>query len=119
MATYRSARPDVAKRDSVPSDVRGMNFYVLMDALYRQYGDLGEEPTLRTEPHGEVALFKSDAGIAFPGSDLTTLECNDTGQFSLTTRFLGFSGSQSPLPGYYQDITWIRWLRKMLRTKRG
>ena len=103
MATYRSARPDVGEQISFPPDVRGLNFYVLMDALYRQYGESGEEPSLRTEPDREVALFKSDAGIAFPGSDLTMLGRNDTGQFSLTTKFLGFSGSQSPLPGYYLD----------------
>lgn len=48
-------------------------------------------------------MFKSDASIAFPGSDLTSLTRNDAGQFTLTTKFLGFSGSQSPLPGYYLD----------------
>jgi hypothetical protein len=50
-----------------------------------------------------VALFKSDPSIAFPGSELTSLIRNDAGQFTLTTKFLGFSGSQSPLPGYYLD----------------
>ena len=51
-----------------------------------------------------MALFKSDASIAFPGSDLSTLERSDSGgQFILTTKFTGFSGSQSPLPGYYLD----------------
>lgn len=102
MATHRSARPDV--RDSTPlPDVRGMNFYVLMETLYRQYGEVDREPSLRTEPEQEVVLFKSDASIAFPGSDLSTLERSETGQFILTTKFLGFSGSQSPLPGYYLD----------------
>lgn len=102
MATHRPARPDVGETSSLP-DVRGMNFYVLMELLYRRYGGADREPSLRTEPEQEVALFKSDASIAFPGSDLSTLERSDTGQFTLTTKFLGFSGSQSPLPGYYLD----------------
>jgi type VI secretion system ImpH/TssG family protein len=80
-----------------------MNFYVLMEALYRRYGEPAQEPSLRTEPAQEVALFKSDPSIAFPGSELTSLIRNDAGQFTLTTKFLGFSGSQSPLPGYYLD----------------
>ncbi|EAW1720467.1 type VI secretion system baseplate subunit TssG [Salmonella enterica subsp. indica] len=102
MATYRPARPDVGETAPLP-DVRGMNFYVLMEALYRRYGLPDSEPSLRTEPAQEVALFKSDASIAFPGSDLSTLERSRNGQFILTTKFLGFSGSQSPLPGYYLD----------------
>lgn len=95
MEEYRPARPDV----TVPTDVRDINFYVLLESLYRRYG----EPSLRTEPEDEVVLFKSDASIAFPGSDLTSLTRSDSGQLTLTTKFLGFSGSQSPLPGYYLD----------------
>ncbi|AGB79557.1 type VI secretion protein, VC_A0111 family [Enterobacteriaceae bacterium strain FGI 57] len=102
MATHRSARPDVGET-AFPPDVRGMNFYMLMESLYRRYGAPNQEPSLRTEPEQEVALFKSDASIAFPCSDLSTLERSDSGQFTLTTKFLGFSGSQSPLPGYYLD----------------
>lgn len=37
MATHRPARPDVGETSSLP-DVRGMNFYVLMELLYRRYG---------------------------------------------------------------------------------
>ncbi|HGY4722025.1 TPA: type VI secretion system baseplate subunit TssG [Citrobacter amalonaticus] len=102
MATHRPARPDVREMSPLP-DVRGMNFFVLMESLYRRYGGADREPSLRTEPEQEVVLFKSDASIAFPVSDLSTLERNDSGQFTLTTKFLGFSGSQSPLPGYYLD----------------
>lgn len=103
MAAHRPACPDVGAHDAFPADVRGMNFYVLMDAFYRRYGEPDQEPSLRTEPAQEVALFKSDASIAFPGSDLTSLTRSNAGQFTLTTKFLGFSGSQSPLPGYYLD----------------
>lgn len=102
MATHRPARPDVREMSPLP-DVRGMNFFVLMESLYRRYGGADREPSLRTEPEQEVVLFKSDASIAFPVSDLSTLERSDSGQFTLTTKFLGFSGSQSPLPGYYLD----------------
>lgn len=99
MEEYRPARPDVM----FPADVRDINFYVLLESLYRRYGESDQEPSLRTEPGKEVVLFKSDAAIAFPGGDLSTLERNEAGQFSLTSKFLGFSGSQSPLPGYYLD----------------
>ena len=102
MATHWPARPDVREMSPLP-DVRGMNFFVLMESLYRRYGGADREPSLRTEPEQEVVLFKSDASIAFPVSDLSTLERSDSGQFTLTTKFLGFSGSQSPLPGYYLD----------------
>lgn len=102
MATHRPARPDVREMSPLP-DVRGVNFFVLMESLYRRYGGADREPSLRTEPEQEVVLFKSDASIAFPGSDLSTLDRSDSGQFTLTTKFLGFSGSQSPLPGYYLD----------------
>ncbi|HEI8294625.1 TPA: type VI secretion system baseplate subunit TssG [Citrobacter koseri] len=99
MAEQRPARADV----DFPVDVRDISFYVLLESLYRRYGEPGSEPSLRTEPEDEVVLFKSDASIAFPGSDLTSLTRSDNGQFTLTSKFLGFSGSQSPLPGYYLD----------------
>lgn len=103
MAAYRPARSDVGQSASFPEDVRGINFYVLMESLYRRYETPGNEPSLRTEPENETVLFKSDASIAFPGSDLSLLESTAHGQYSLTAKFLGFSGSQSPLPGYYLD----------------
>jgi type VI secretion system protein ImpH len=99
MAEQRPARPDVMEK----TDVRDLNFYVLLESLHRRYGNPGREPSLRTEPKDEVVLFRSDAGLAFPTSDLSSLERNHSGQFALTTKFLGFSGSQSPLPGYYLD----------------
>ena len=100
MAEQRPARPDV----DFPADVRDTSFYVLLESLYRRYGKPGCDPSLRAEPEQEVVLFKSDASIAFTGSDLTSLTRDDNGQFTLTTKFLGFSGSQSPLPGYYLDL---------------
>lgn len=50
MAAQRPARPDVNEAAPFPADVRGMNFYALMDSLYRRYGEPGQEPSLRTEP---------------------------------------------------------------------
>ncbi|MDA3132341.1 type VI secretion system baseplate subunit TssG [Atlantibacter subterranea] len=97
------ARPDIKAESPFPADVRGCNFYVLMEALYRRYGTADQEVSLRTEPDEEIVRFSSDASIAFPGSDLGQLFRSNTGQFVLETKFLGFSGSQSPLPGYYLD----------------
>ena len=34
-----ASMPDVGAHDAFPADVRGMNFYVLMDAFYRRYGE--------------------------------------------------------------------------------
>lgn len=99
------ARPDIttAAKPPFPADVRDCNFYVLMEALYRRYGSADQEISLRTDPAQEIVRFSSDARIAFPGSDLSQLSRRDSGQFVLETKFLGFSGSQSPLPGYYLD----------------
>ncbi|EOF5384275.1 type VI secretion system baseplate subunit TssG [Salmonella enterica] len=97
------ARPDITAQTPFPADVRNCNFYVLLEALYRRYGAPGKDLSLRTEPEQEVVRFSSDASIAFPGSDLSQLSRSEAGQFVLETRFLGFSGSQSPLPGYYLD----------------
>ncbi len=99
MEEFRPARADV----TFSQDVSDINFYVLLESLYRHYGEANREPSLRTEPEDEVLLFKSDASIAFPTSDLTSLMRSQSGQFTLTARFIGFSGSQSPLPGYYLD----------------
>lgn len=97
------ARPDIATKPPLPADVRNCNFYVLMEALYRRYGTPGQDISLRTEPAWEIVRFSSDASIGFPGTDLSALSRSQNGQYVLQTRFLGFSGSQSPLPGYYLD----------------
>ena len=97
------ARPDIATKPPLPADVRNCNFYVLMEALYRRHGAPGQDISLRTEPAREIVRFSSDASISFPGTDLSALSRSQNGQYVLQTRFLGFSGSQSPLPGYYLD----------------
>lgn len=98
-----SARPYIAVKPPLSADVRNCNFYVLMEALYRRYGAPGQDISLRTEPAQEIVRFSSDANIGFPGTDLSVLSRSQNGQYVLQTRFLGFSGSQSPLPGYYLD----------------
>ncbi len=98
-----SARPYIATKPPLSADVRNCNFYVLMEALYRRYGAPGRDISLRTEPAQEIVRFSSDANIGFPGTDLSVLSRSQNGQYVLQTRFLGFSGSQSPLPGYYLD----------------
>ncbi|HEX4504029.1 MAG TPA: type VI secretion system baseplate subunit TssG [Scandinavium sp.] len=103
MAAHRSPRPDVASDSSFQTSLRGINFYVLMEALYREASESEREPSLQVSPEQERVLFQSDASIAFPGNDLSSLKRNHRGQLLLTTRFLGLSGSQSPLPGYYLD----------------
>ena len=100
MEEYRPARPDV----TLFADVRDTNFFVLLESLYRRYGEPGREPSLRTEPKDEVVLFKSDASIAFPGSDLISLTRCIAAYSILTHTFLGLSGTYSSLSCLYCDI---------------
>lgn len=101
----RSARADLMK--NIPfSDVRRYNFYALVEAIYKRTGTY-EHISLQTEPHEEAVRFEADASIAFPLSDVMTLELNKSQQFIMTVAFMGLNGSQSPLPGYYLDnLAW-------------
>lgn len=45
MAEQRSARLDVAENTALPADIRSMNFYMLLESLYRRYGEPGQEPS--------------------------------------------------------------------------
>ncbi len=97
-----SARPYIATKPPLSADVRNCNFYVLMEALYRRYGAPARIfPCVPSQP--EIVRFSSNTNIGFPGTDLSVLSSSQNGQYLLQTRFLGFSGSQSPLPGYYLD----------------
>ncbi|EAM8732028.1 type VI secretion system baseplate subunit TssG [Salmonella enterica] len=76
------------------------NFYAVCDLLYRSRNDA---VSLRTEPEQETLRFRASASIAFPVRDIESLEKNAAGQYVMTMHFMGFSGSASPLPGYYLD----------------
>ena len=49
MAAHRPACPDVGAHDAFTADVRGMNFYVLMDALYRRLRHDKTRPLLQVD----------------------------------------------------------------------
>ncbi|EAA7842705.1 type VI secretion system baseplate subunit TssG [Salmonella enterica] len=85
------------------------NFFALAELLHRQHSDRNEKAdiSLRKDPAAEVVRFYANAQITFPGSDIQNLTKNPAGQYLMTTTFMGLSGSQSPLPGYYLDnLAW-------------
>ena len=56
----------------------------------------------------ECLRFKPEASLAFPISDVVSIEkvntsSNDLPRFMLTTSFLGLYGSDSPLPDFYTE----------------
>ncbi|HAF2404063.1 TPA: type VI secretion system baseplate subunit TssG [Salmonella enterica] len=86
-------------------DICRRNFYSLVEALCRENPARNPDFPLRTAPSQEAILFRADTSLAFPCSDIKDLTRNQQGQFVMTTTFLGLTGSQSPLPGYYlEDI---------------
>ncbi len=54
----------------------------------------------------ESIRFKPDASLAFPVSDIVSIEKtrNLPPRFEITTSFLGLYGSDSPLPDFYTKI---------------
>ncbi|EJH8472982.1 TPA: type VI secretion system baseplate subunit TssG [Escherichia coli] len=94
--------PDTGKRNETQAlrDACYGNFFAVTDLLYRSRGDA---ISLRTEPEQETVHFRASPDIAFPLRDIESLEKNTAGQYVMTTRFMGLSGSSSPLPGYYLD----------------
>ncbi|EAS1758236.1 type VI secretion system baseplate subunit TssG [Salmonella enterica] len=110
----RPARADVDNIPDVASgifstagiDARRLNFFTLIDAIYRFTGR-HDAISLATDPDDDIVRFEADASIAFPGSDVVRVTQNDSGQYVVTVAFSGLHGSQSPLPGYYLDqIAW-------------
>jgi len=56
----------------------------------------------------ECIRFRPDASLAFPASDVVSIEKIDVGgsnppRFQVTTTFLGLYGSDSPLPDFYTE----------------
>lgn len=85
------------------SAIRRRSFYALVEALCRKAPAQDPDFPLRTSPSQEAILFRADASLAFPLSDVKHLTETPYGQHVMTTTFLGLAGSQSPLPGYYLE----------------
>lgn len=98
------APTDLSEPEAFSSaNIRRYNFFTLAEILRRKKSIPDPNFPLRTEPSQEAILFHSDSSIAFPGSDVNHLTKNQNDQYVVTTAFLGLTGSQSPLPGYYLE----------------
>jgi len=53
------------------------------------------------EPKEEVARFSANTAIAFPASEIQTLDIEPDGQLKLTVNFMGLTGPLGVLPLYY------------------
>lgn len=53
------------------------------------------------EPREEVARFGANTGIAFPASEIQTLDIEPDGQIKLTVNFMGMNGPLGIMPLYY------------------
>ncbi|EGT0663136.1 type VI secretion system baseplate subunit TssG [Citrobacter werkmanii] len=96
-------------RESFLQDACACNFFALSELLHQLASEGGETPelSLDTPPAQETIRFRADASLGFPVSDVSALEQDTSGQFRMTTTFMGLQGSQSPLPGYYLDhLAW-------------
>jgi len=63
------------------------------------------------DPNKEIIRFRPDASLAFPDSDIVSIEEVPTSgngkRYRITISFLGLYGSSSPMPTYFtEDILW-------------
>ncbi|WP_027362143.1 type VI secretion system baseplate subunit TssG [Halodesulfovibrio aestuarii] len=91
---------EYAQSGALPDNVRSYNFYQLVELLHK----LDE-----TDPEDEgweytcKLLFSSSSSMGFAASDVSRVERIDDAHCRLETTFLGLSGSQSPLPGFFLE----------------
>ncbi len=69
----------------------------VLERLFPDRGRVGEF----AEPKEEVARFAANTAIAFPASEVQTLDIEPDGQLKLTVNFLGLNGPLGVLPLYY------------------
>ena len=108
-ASANVTRPTEEQEKQMFHSICSWNFFARAELLHRRYSDQNEkaDASLRKDPAAEVVRFYANAQITFPRSDIQNLTKNPAGQYLMTTTFMGLSGSQSPLPGYYLDnLAW-------------
>ncbi|KZM43621.1 hypothetical protein OA92_07975 [Marinomonas sp. SBI22] len=84
----------------LPQDAENYNFFQLVELLH---GLLEEDPESEEWELACRMLFTANPSMGFPASDVTDLYAADSGQVQLQTTFMGLSGSQSPLPGFFLE----------------
>lgn len=106
-------RPVNPEQNALPEqlfqDACACNFFALSERLHRlaSWQRPAPELSLDTPPAQESIRFRAEASLGFPVSDISALEQDASGQFRMTTTFMGLQGCQSPLPGFYLDhLAW-------------
>ncbi|WP_281545464.1 type VI secretion system baseplate subunit TssG [Grimontia sp. SpTr1] len=87
------------KGSGLPKNVRAYNFYQLVELMHH-LNDLDPESEKSTS---SKLLFGNHPGLGFAASDVTALEEVNGDRYRLETTFLGMSGAQSPLPGFFLE----------------
>ena len=104
MATQgRMEDPTVAQVElerEVLEDPTSFEFFQAVRVLERLFPDRSRVGEF-AEPKEEVARFAANTAIAFPASEIQTLDIEPDGQLKLTVNFLGLTGPLGILPLYY------------------
>lgn len=103
-SSNRSTATDLTVENSTAElvkDVESYNFFQLVELLHRLFGD---DPEAFAD--GRISsklLFSSNPSLGFAASDIKQLVELDEKHYQLQVSFLGLSGAQSPLPGYFLE----------------
>jgi type VI secretion system protein ImpH len=90
--------PDPKLLGSLFGDPQGFEFFQavhLLERLYPECAPVGEF----ADPNDEVVRFETPSGVAFPASEIRSLEqATDDGPARMTVNFFGLTGPQGVLP---------------------
>src|SRR5512138_2726060 len=78
------------------------SFFQVMRWLHRMEPDRGMVGRF-SPPRREVARFHAHAMMAFPASEIQSLEWKDDQPISMTVNFMGMFGPLGVLPTYYTE----------------
>ena len=102
-APDRQTTRDLA--DTLLADARNYSFFALLEHLHRLHGDDLERQALSRSARRRLRL-QSYPGLSFPASDIAEAErIGVEERYRVQATFFGLHGSDSPLPGYYLDMS--------------
>jgi len=81
-------------------DPTSFEFFQAVRVLERLFPDRSRVGEF-AEPKEEVARFAANTAVAFPASEIQTLDIEPDGQLKLTVNFMGMTGPLGVLPLYY------------------
>jgi len=95
-----SALAQVELEREILEDPTSFGFFQAVRVLERLFPDRGRVGEF-ADPAEEVARFSVNTSIAFPASEIQTLDIEPDGKLKLTVNFLGLTGPLGILPLYY------------------